>query len=297
MFALASQYTAGMNWLMILLGGAFCLLLTWCNLVLHEGEICKRKWYCVVQFLFVTAVTAVSARWTAQTWPTGTAFPVVPLALLLIAMFSVWHGAWRASGVGGVVFWMILLLFAIVLTAGIQSVKLQYLAPRLEEQGSPLFLVFLFPAVITFLPREGATCYTKTLLAALVLGLVLSVLTVGTLSSRMAVKDPFPFYTFSKSLSLLGVAERFEALVSVALTLGQFCLLSMLLGCAGHLAHTVQPGKGRAGVAVCAVSAASLMVFAGEIPPDWLGGGALLFWGILPLIFRNTVSAKKRKKS
>lgn len=296
MFALIAQYAAPVNWLFVLLAGAGCTLLCWCNLVLCEGRSCSRKWYCAVQLPFLAVVAAKNAGWSANTWPTADAYPLVPLVLLTIALFSAWHGAERASRVGGVVFWLVALLFAVVLAAGSRDVKLEYLAPKLNESGYTLLLVFLLPVVTSFLPREGATCYTKTMWSSVVLGIVMSVLTVGTLSQGVAADESFAFYTFSKSLSLFGVAERFEALVSVALTMGQYSLLSLLLSCAGHLAHAIYPGKGRIGVVASAIAAAAFMTFMQEISVDWIGVGALLFWGILPLIFRNTESRKKNKK-
>lgn len=296
MFALIAQYAAPMNWLFVLLAGIGCTLLCWCNLVLCEGGCCNRKWYCAVQLPFLVIVAAKIAGWSANTWPTADAYPLVPLVLLMIALFSAWHGAERASRVGGVVFWFVALLFAIVLAAGSRNIEPEYLAPKLNGTGYALLLVFLFPVVISFLPREGATCYTKTLWSAVVLGIIVSVLTVGTLSQEIASDESFAFYTFSKSLSLFGVAERFEALVSVALTMGQYSLLSLLLSCAGHLAHTIYPGKGRVGVVASAIAAAAFMMFMQEITVDWIGAGALFFWGILPLIFRNTESRKKNKK-
>ncbi len=296
MFALLTRYAASCQWLVVLTAGVGCGLLSWCSLVLREGQVCQKKWYCAVQFLFLVVVTAVSADWSGEIWPTGADDPVIPLVLLLIAMFSAWHGAERAGRAGAVVFWFVALLFAIVVTAGTQNVKPQYLIPKWEGNSDPLFLVFLLPVITSFLPREGAECYTKTLLTAVLLGLLICVMSVGALSVPVAQEESFAFYTFSKSLSLLGIAERFEALVSVAITMGQYCLLSLLLSCAGHLAETISSGQGRTGVIVCTVSAAAFMVFAKEIPDDLLGAAALFVWGVLPLLTRNTTKVKKSKK-
>lgn len=296
MFALTAQYTANQNWLTVLLAGVGCILLCWCNLVLCEGQTCDKKWYCIFQIPFLVTAAAVTAGWSAETWQTGEGYPVVPLVLLAIAMFSAWDGAERASRTGSVVFWLVALLFAVILAAGIRDVKSEYLVPEWNGNGSILLFVFLLPAVTSFLPREGAPCYTKTLCAVVGLGVLTAVLTVGTLSQRVAEEECFPFYTFSKSLSLYGAAERFESLVSVALMMGQYSLLSLLLSCVGHLVHTICPGKGRAGVISCTVSAAALMVAAKQIPEIWLGAGALIFWGILPLVFRNTANTKKSEK-
>ena len=49
-----------------------------------------------------------------------------------------------------------------------------------------------------------------------------------------------------RGISILGVAERFESVVAAAMTLGWFCLLSLLLTGAGHLGKRCIPvGGGR----------------------------------------------------
>lgn len=296
MFALSVRYAANQDWLVVLLTATASLLLCWCNLVLREGQVCERKWYCVIQLVFLTMVTAKSVGWSGALWPTGDTFPVVPLVLLLIAVFSAWHGGERASRASAVVFWLVALLFAVAVTAGIRNVKAEYLIPPCKSESYSLLLVFLFPIVTSFFPREGSPCYTKTLCTAAVVGLIVCILTVGTLSYPVAQAEPFAFYTFSKSLSLFGVAERFEALISVALTMGQYSLLSMLLSGAGHLVETICPKKGRVGVACCAVTAASFMDLFSRISSEFLGVVALLIWGVLPLFTRNTTKVKKTKK-
>lgn len=50
----------------------------------------------------------------------------------------------------------------------------------------------------------------------------------GTLSPRVAGEEAFAVYTMAKSVSVFGVMERLEPVVSAALTAGGFCLLSVL---------------------------------------------------------------------
>ncbi len=295
-FALIAQYAAGRNWLTVLAAGIGSTLLCWCDLVLLEGQTCERKWYCVIQIPFLILAASVTAGWSAEAWQTGQTYPAVPLALLVLATFSAWNGAEQASRAGSIAFWFVALLFAVILAAGVRDVKPAYLLPKWQGTDCVLIYVFLLPMVTSFLPREGAPCYTKTLMAVVVMAVVIAVLTVGTLSQQVAAEESFPFYTFSKSLSLFGVAERFESLVSVALTMGQYSLLSLLLSGVGHMADRIRPGRGRTGVVFGAVSAAALMTFAVKLPGSWLGALALLFWGILPLLLRNTKDRKKCKK-
>lgn len=128
---------------------------------------------------------------------------------------------------------------------------------------------------------------TAWLLGITLFAAVISVWCAGTLSRRRAMAIEIPFYEYSKSLNLLGVAERFEALASVALTLGMFCLLSLLLSAAENLMKNGAVYAG-AGAAI----AASCMHFNTML----LSAITAIFWVGLPLIKRMIKNRKKVKK-
>ena len=54
----------------------------------------------------------------------------------------------------------------------------------------------------------------------------------GTLSHRVAGEEAFAVYTMAKSVSVFGVMERLEPLVSAALLMGFFALESLLFASA-----------------------------------------------------------------
>lgn len=274
-----------------------CGLLTWSIYVLSEGGCYSAKWYSVLQLLWLTAALTAALFWSKKCWQVESDFNSVPLVLLILAASSVWNGAERGARVNGTVFWLLALLYAVSLAAGVGGMKLRWLAPELKAPDPKLIFVYLIPVVITFLPRVGGKCYTPTLLLTGVFALVLSVWTVGTLSPQAAEKLPFPFYEYSKSMRLFGVGERLEAVASVALTVGMFSLLSLLCGAVGRMTENLFPGKGRVGIGV--LSAAALAGVYGnlEIPGLFLGAGALLFWGILPLIAHCWGKKEKSKNN
>lgn len=291
-----AQVAAEGPWLTVLAVAMGSLVLCWCVLMLHEGKCIEKKWYCIVQLLFLSVAAAVFAGWSAYCWPTGNAYPVVPLVLLVLAAFSAWDGANTASRVGGVLFWLMALLFAVVLVGGAGDAKLTYMVPEWGKCSRLLPFVLLLPVVTSFIPRQGATVYTGTLYIIAGLAVIVPLLTAGTLSQKVAQTVAFPFYEYSKSLSLFGVAERFEAFVSVALTMGYYSLLSLLFSAAGHLGEAVKAGEGRRSIAACAVSAAALMGVLPQIPEAWMGCFAVIFWGILPCITVKTIKKKKVEK-
>lgn len=296
MTAPLSQIGTGMPWPFVLAVGAVCGILCWSIHCMSNGDCFQAKWYCFVQLLFLAIVTGAAASWTADCWPTGNAFPVVPLVLLAVASASAWDGAARASRTGGVVFWFVALLYAIILAAGVKNQRVEWLRPEWDFGGSVLVFVFLIPTAATFLPGEKGRGYGIALFAILTFGLAATLLTAGTISPAVVKEMTFPFYEYSKSLSLFGVAERFEAFVSVALTMGYFSLLSLFLSGAYHLAEALGKGAGRYGIVFCAGAAAMIMVLLSGNVMTWLLIPAALLWGVLPFGVHAARRIKKSKK-
>lgn len=279
-------YVAAQNgWLTVLLAGAICGALCYGVLAASDKRSYHAGWYSAVQTLWIAFVSGVLMRWSARCWPTAEGFPIVGVTLLVLAVFAAWGGACRASRCGGALFWLLALLYAVILVAGTQDLKLRYMVPEKGPFSPMLVMIFLIPAVAGLLPCDKHTS-TVPIAATVLFATVVSLWTVGTLSARTVAHMADPFYEFSRSLSLFGVAERFESIASVALTMGYFALLSLLLSAAHHLTESIFPDKGRVGVAATAALALAIMLFATSAPEMILMIGSLLFWVLLPVIVR-----------
>ena len=68
--------------------------------------------------------------------------------------------------------------------------------------------------------------------------------TAGTLSPTLA-QGPSAFWSLSRSVSVLGVVRRFEALVSAALLIGSFGLSALLLNAARCMLDRLAPNKAK----------------------------------------------------
>lgn len=269
-----------------------------CGLVLHMAKrgSYTGRWYCLLQCVWLAVISGEIARWSEDCWPTGADFPIAPLTLLVLAVFAAWDGAERASRIGGVLFWFLALLYAIILGAGTENLKIEYMQPVWEMPEANLLVLFLLPAVAGLLPRERHSG-SLTQAGLIVFAAVVSLWTAGTLSYPIVKNLRQPFYEYSRSMSLLGVAERFESFTSVALTMGYFTLLSLLLSAAGHLTENAFPGKGRVGTVSAAISAGAIMAFVPQIPQIYLAICAALVWVILPLITGRMIAIKKSEKN
>ncbi len=270
------------SWLTVLISGVVCGAICLWVLAVADKRCYHAGWYSAVQTLWLALVIGVLARWSAMCWPTADGFPIVGLTLLVLAVFASWDGAQRASRCVSALFWLLALLFAVILTAGTQNLKLRYMIPAAEPFSVMPVLLFLLPAVAVFLPCTNRVKIVPLIGIAL-FATVLSLWTIGTLSAEVTAQLETPFYAFSRSLTLFGVAERFESIVSVVLTMGYFSLFTFLLCAVYHLTDYVFPGKGRTGVVAAAILALVIMVLVTKMSEMILMAGSVLLWVLLPL--------------
>ncbi len=115
---------------------------------------------------------------------------------------------------------------------------------------------------------------------------ILSAVAVGCLSAQLCAQEASAFYTLSRSISLFGVVERFEALIAACLTLGLCSVSALLFRAAGALC-------GRFARPVCAILYLLAMgLICRPVPGIVCAVGTILIWMVLPTIF----SLKKRQK-
>ena len=209
----------------------------------------------------------------------------MPLTLIALAALSAIGGAERAGRVSCVAAWIVAILYIVVLAAGVKNIDISRLEPNGRANGM-LVVAYLLPAVSLMLPREQGKGL-GWLFVVPVFASVISLWCSGTLSQNAATEVEIPFYEYSKSLNLLGVAERFEALASVALTLGMFCLLSLMFSAAEHVIKN--------GAVIGAVGAA-IIVSGIEVGTLILCIAAAVSWVILPVaksLVKNRKNVKK----
>lgn len=240
--------------------------------------------YSAVQFLFLIVASSAFSSLSALCWQGGAQSAVVPILLLLLAAAAVSGGAEKASRACAVVFFLIAFLFAAVLAAGIKNVKPQYLVQTSVRAEPELIPLLLLPAAGAALPKRGNGIKRIAVPVCALYPVAVAVLAVGMLSSGVAGMLDNPFYEYAMSLNFLGVAERFEAIVSFALTMSFFCAQCLLAGLAGFHAQTFHDGWGRWGVAVYTIGAIALALLKVSVPPEILALLALVLWCVAPIL-------------
>ena len=244
--------------------------------------------------VFTLLAAAQTARQAGNAFPDGTA-ELAGGVIVLLGTLAGEKGAKQAAKVCGVLFLVLAGLYTIIILAAAKNVQLRWMEPwggaRQTLEVVPPLLVL---TCLRFLPGRKAAVKSGWLGLLAVCPAAFAALTAGCLSPRLTQQLTFPFYTVSQSLSVLGVMERLEPVVSAALLLGFFALESLLLEATREQIERAAPiiaGKRWARVALGIVVFGLSFVTDG-IPAEAWALGAAVCWGIAPLLTQLIVAIK-----
>ena len=236
---------------------------------------------CGAVYITVALTAGMVAARAEGAWPGGEG-PWVPAILLALAAWSAGKGPSAAARVGCVLFWVVLLLYLAIFGVAAEDVRLEWMAPS-GGVGWDLPMLLLAPAVAKVLLRRGDNWLARLALpGAFAVGG--AALAAGILSPAVACQLADPFFEMTKSLELLGMTKRFEALVCAGVSVGWFALLSLYLSVCGALAEQILEGAGRYGVWAAAAAAGIWVLCDLTISAGVFAMIAPIFWVILPLL-------------
>ncbi len=244
-------------------------------------------------FLWNLLMLGAGARQLCAAYPGGSS--LVGLIVLLLAAWGANKGGGTVARVGAVSFFFLIIIYSIVLAFAAPGIHPEWLKPQTAPLWTQLPSV-LCPVLLFFLAGRGGQGKCRLwawLLLSVAFAVATAAVTAGRLSPEVVRQDPFPFYTMTQGISLLNTMERFEALVSAALTAGGFCLLSILC-LANHAGASVLCPRIQNKTAVinffCGWGGFWL---SGRIPGEILAGGTAIFWGLFPILILSLGKAKK----
>lgn len=276
MAAPLAQTASASSWLAVLLVGAVCLGICW---GLERIGAQPSSWLWVVQWFWLSLVLAEVLHWIMYCWPDHKSYHAVPLTLLALAGWLAGKGKEQASRAGSVIFWLLILLLGAVLLSGAKEIQWENVRPVWRMEKAHLITVLLIPAMGMSLKEDSGSKGWILALAGL-----LAFVTTGVLTAAAAEKVDCAFYELSRSLRLLGIADRFESLVAAGMTLGYFVLLSFLLSTCAQGAEGIKPGKGAWGVWSNAALTALWFVWGFRLSSTVLALGTILTWVVLPAL-------------
>ena len=214
---------------------------------------------------------------------------------MLLGTLAGEKSAKQAAKVCGVLFLVLAGLYTIILLAAAKNVQLRWMEPwggaRQTLEVVPPLLVL---TCLRFLPGRKAAVKSGWLGLLAVCPAAFAALTAGCLSPRLTQQLTFPFYTVSQSLSVLGVMERLEPVVSAALLLGFFALESLLLEAGREQIVWAAPNLAEMRWARVALGIVvfGLSFVTDGIPAEAWALGAAVCWGIAPLLTQLIVAIK-----
>ncbi len=267
------------NWLGVLATGFLLSGLCW--LTLRFGSHWEGRIYRLLQILWLCVLLSQLLPYSAECWPTAKrAFPTVPLILLALSAMAARGGCKNTAGGISILCWAVIVLIGIVITAGCGDLLGEYLVAQNAMPKDIFFLIFLIPAVASFIGCCKGGKSALWLLPLLAAGITAWI--AGSLSPELAGRVSWPFYEAAKSVQLLDVAKRFEALVSVGVTVGNYGLYSLLLCAIYSLGDKF--AKGTESVTICALIAGSVMLIGVKLPVNVMVAVSFVLWIFLPLL-------------
>lgn len=283
------KLSAGTSWLVLGITAIVCSLAAWC--VWKWGSQIRNRWVSLLQCVFIIILIGNLVSESAGSWP-GDNYPAVPLILLALAAWSAQKGPSAAARVGTVLFWFVIIMYLVVFGAGVKDIQPKWLTPQWAGPDWNSVVLLLTPAVAAVLLKQDEKWGPRLLLpAAFLLGA--AIIVAGVLSPDVAEKTENTFYEMSRSLNLLGVAKRFEAVISAGMTVGWFALLTLYLTICGRFLENAKKDMEKSGVWIGAVGAAAWMLFGMHISGEILAIIAAVFWVGIPILTQGIGAIKK----
>lgn len=221
---------------------------------------------------------------TAINWPGKWSELIVPLVIAALAVNAVWNGIDAAAICGGALRWIVLPGFCLLLLAGLRSVEIKNLEPRLvhmEEMG--MVTVLLLAAAREQGIRDSGKSAGLALMSA--------VICMGVIGTGGTVLD------YSRTITLRTVSIRMESIAASIMTVSYF---AMILYCIVQ-AEAVEEREERDNnkrILIFTAIAYALSFVNGSIMKWVITSTGIVLWIVIPLI-SNVIEKEieKREKS
>lgn len=219
-----------------------------------------------------------------RAFPDGTL--LIGLLLLLLAAFAADKGSHILLRVGASVVFLLIILYGMLLGFSLPNLEKSQLAltrPKHWQAAAGAFT----PMLCLFLRKDGEKSGIVFPVAAAALAVLAAMVTAGQSD----------FYTAMKSVSVLGAMERLEPLVSVALTVGGFCLLGMICTINGKIISDLFPRRKNLSMPFNFFVGGACIWLSRLLGGTILAIGTSIFWGLLPILPQSLENQKKFEKN
>lgn len=273
---------SGGNWLWVGTVAVAGGVLGWAAWNFGKWQWC---WARFVRYGILVAVLGSLVGVAEGSWP-GSEHIALPLILLVLAAWSAGKGPKCAAVVGSVLGWFVLAGYGVLLVAGVKDARVEWLELQWMGASWEAACVLVTPVVAVAVQRAEDRWSGKLVIPY---GIVIaaSVLTAAVMMGAGS------FYEMCRSMEFLGVAKRFESVVSALMTVGWFGWMSFYLTVCGGIICGPDKKQRKTGVYAAAVVAGVMLLCKVHINPVWLVAGVTIFWVFVPLLEQAVGSEKK----
>ena len=289
---ISAVVTAGFHWTEALLGWCLCAIL---RLILPAREGERGKLASVFLILGGVILAAAVAFAAEEAFPEESTFPFVSLGVMALLWRALIGERETGKRVGSVLGLILLPLLAAVILFGLSDIRWSENLPAALNWKHVWITVAVTSPWWCF-GEEHRGWGWFGICAGTCVGM--SLLTRGILGSALTEQVGQPLYRAVQTIHVLGVLQRFEALLAAAVLLGSFGML-LLAGELMARGLSVLVPEGRKSWRLGVLTAAS---FALELALRYCfgpGDSAIMtvFWGLIPIYALWVVFSKKREKT
>ncbi len=256
--------------------------------------ICHSKLVNALLMFWHLYAAAEVASMASLCWPGRGSQLVTSLVLIALAALSASKGERSASAVAAILCPLCAVIFAIVLACGIGNIHWSRVEVSTHPPAGSLIFVFLLPIAAVVIPRRQQLSAVGFGMVGL-LGTVLSIAVMGTLSLRVMLTKENAFYEFSQSLDLFGAVQRFESIAAVGVMLSLYAMLSLLLSGVGSMAQRIWQGSSQWVTLAGAAVSAGVVLFGLRFSEKTVAIASVLIWGFTAAAY-GIVCGKNQKK-
>lgn len=240
-------------------------------------------WHCKPKKQFGMALMAiiclaVIVNWAKQAYPTAQHTTAMSLILLAASAYCARNGIRPLLRTAAISFFFVVTIYIVIIAFGIGNIGTIRPLPKLTLQSEDWYLLWLLLPLCGIDENPASKGWHFAWLAIAVLPSILCRLNpIGEVD--------FPFYTLTKSISILGIMERFEPILSAALTTGIF----LLMGIFSHICTERIKGGELIAIAASFLPQGILIALSAAL--------ITIYWGAIPILAQGIAKYKKLEKS
>lgn len=185
---------------------------------------------CFAMSVLLVLLLGRAAQFTGISYPTAKHTLWMELLLLALAVYAAGGGIERILRVSAICFFFLIAIYSLIAVFSLKNINVIYPTGVLRPKIGYTALAWVFLPILLCLYAEIDVKEKRGIWAAVLFVLfVLPTILVWICQSRDFVGyEEFPFYAMVKTIRAFRVMERFEPILSAALTAGNFCLMSTL---------------------------------------------------------------------